>query len=102
PTLFPAVPTIYTAINMHRHRGRYDLSSIKFCLSGGAPLPVEVKNEFEALTGCRLVEGYGLSEASPVVTCNPVSGAGRAGSIGLPLPGTVVEVVSLDDPLRLL
>ena len=60
PTLFPAVPTIYTAINHYKSLGRYDLSSIRYCFSGGAPLPVEVKHDFERLTGCVLVEGYGF------------------------------------------
>lgn len=102
PTLFPAVPTIYTAINNHKERDRYDLASIKFCISGGAPLPIEVKQDFEKLTGCRLVEGYGLSECSPVATCNPVAGKNKTGSIGLPLPGTTIEIVSLDEPRRVL
>jgi len=97
PTLFPAVPTIYTAINHYKDLGKYDLHSIKYCISGGAPLPVEVKRDFERLTGCVVVEGYGLSETSPVTHCNPVDGENKAGSIGLPLPQTVVEIVSLDD-----
>ena len=67
PTLFPGVPTIYTAINNAAGLARYDLSSIKMCISGAATLPLEIKRKFEALTGCKLVEGYGLSEASPVV-----------------------------------
>ncbi len=102
PTLFPAVPTIYTAINHHKDLARYDLSSIRYCLSGGAPLPVEVKETFERNTGCVLVEGYGLSESSPVATANPIVGVNKAGSIGLPLPGTVVEIVSLEEPRRVL
>jgi long-chain acyl-CoA synthetase len=97
PTIFAGVPTIFTAINNAAAVKRYDLSSIKCCISGGAPLPVEVKAAFEKLTGCVLVEGYGLSEASPVAVCNPFGGENRAGSIGLPLPGTTVEIVSLDD-----
>lgn len=97
PTLFPAVPTIYTAINRFKSLDRYDLSSIRYCISGGAGLPVEVKQEFERLTGCVLVEGYGLSETSPVATANPSEGENKAGSIGLPLPGTVIEIISLDD-----
>ncbi len=97
PTLFPAVPTIYTAINQFKALDRYDLSSIRFCISGGAGLPVEVKKEFEHLTGCVLVEGYGLSETSPVATANPTEGENKAGSIGLPLPGTCIEIVSLED-----
>ena len=102
PTLFPAVPTIYTAINHHKDLGKFDLSSIRFCFSGGAPLPVEVKEAFERNTGCTLVEGYGLSESSPVATGNPLTGVNKPGSIGLPLPGTVIEIVSLDEPRRVL
>jgi long-chain acyl-CoA synthetase len=103
PTIFPGVPTIYTAINNSKETAKYDLSSIKSCISGGAPLPVEVKASFERLTGCVLVEGYGLSEASPVVACNPFNGANKAGSVGLPLPGTLIEIVTLDEqPPRVL
>jgi long-chain acyl-CoA synthetase len=97
PTLFPAVPTIYTALNNHRARARYDLSSIRFCISGGAPLPMDVKVAFEANTGSTLVEGYGLTESGPVATCNPLEGRNKTGSIGLPLPGTVIEIVDLND-----
>ena len=97
PTLFPAVPTIYTAINNHKERDRYDLSSIRFCISGGAPLPVDVKETFERVTGCSLVEGYGLSETSPVAVVNPMGGVSKPGSIGLPVPGTRIEIVDLDD-----
>lgn len=102
PTLFPAVPTIYTAILHHPRVAEYDLSSIRFCISGGAPLPLEVKQGFEARTGCKLVEGYGLTEAAPVTHANPLDAEGRAGSIGLPLPGTVVEIVSLEERSRVL
>ncbi|MDP9196876.1 MAG: long-chain fatty acid--CoA ligase [Pseudomonadota bacterium] len=98
PTLFPAVPTIYTAINLHKRLDRFDLRSIRLCVSGGAPLPVEVKLAFEKNTGSRLVEGYGLTEASPVVCCNPADGINKTGSIGLPLPGTTVSIRSLEDP----
>ena len=96
PTLFAAVPTIYTAINGAKG-GRFNLTSIRTCISGGAPLPMEVKTTFERLTGCRLVEGYGLTEASPVTMCNPFNAPNKAGSVGLPLPGTVAEAVSLED-----
>ncbi|PWC54322.1 long-chain fatty acid--CoA ligase [Azospirillum sp. TSO22-1] len=102
PTLFPAVPTIYTAINHHKDLGKFDVSSIRFCFSGGAPLPVEVKEAFERNTGCILVEGYGLSESSPVATGNPLRGVNKPGSIGLPIPGTVIEIVSLEEPRRVL
>jgi long-chain acyl-CoA synthetase len=97
PSFFPAVPTIYTAINNHPQRSRYDLSSIRMCISGGAPLPAEVKSAFEANTGCKLAEGYGLTEASPVACCNPLHALNKPGSIGLPLPRTTIEIVSLED-----
>jgi long-chain acyl-CoA synthetase len=102
PTIFPAVPTIYTAIANHKDADRSDLSSIRFCVSGGAPLPVEVKAAFEKRTGCVLVEGYGLTESSPVATVNPIDGLNKPGSIGLPLPGTTIEIVSLEDRGRVL
>jgi long-chain acyl-CoA synthetase len=102
PTFFPAVPTILTAISTHPHLDRYDLSSIRRCNVGGAPLPVEVQSNFQSLTGCLAVEGYGLTEASPVATSNPLTGTGKPGSVGLPLPGTTIEIVSLDDPSRVL
>jgi long-chain acyl-CoA synthetase len=97
-TLFPGVPTLYTAINNDKLTQKYDLTSIKLCISGGAPLPVEVKEQFETLTGCKLVEGYGLTEASPVVAVNPFDERRRPGSIGFPLPGTTITFHSLDDP----
>src|ERR1700730_2649887 len=102
PTTFPGVPTLFTAINAAKRLDRYDLTSIRSCISGGAPLPVEVKARFEALTGCILVEGYGLSETSPVVACNPLEGENKPGSVGLPLPGTTVEIGSLEDPSHVL
>ncbi len=98
PTLFPAVPSIFTAILNDPALGRYSLSSIRRCISGGAPLPVEIKQRFEALTGCVLVEGYGLSETSPVATCNPLVGLNKAGSVGLPLPRTEISIRALDNP----
>jgi long-chain acyl-CoA synthetase len=97
PTFFPAVPTIYTAINNAPDVKKYDLTSIKMCISGGAPLPVEIKREFEALTHCVVVEGYGLSETSPVVCTNPTKGVSKAGSVGLPMPGTIVEIRSPEE-----
>jgi long-chain acyl-CoA synthetase len=100
PTLFPAVPTIYTAIVNHAQLSKYSLSSIRRCISGGAPLPIEIKQRFEKLTGCTLVEGYGLSETSPVATCNPLKGVNKTGSIGLPLPNTEISIRSLEDPTR--
>lgn len=97
PTLMPGVSTLYATINNARNLEKYDLTSIKFCISGGGPLPVDVKKKFEALTGCVLVEGYGLTESSPVTHCNPLVGENRTGSIGLPLPGTLCEVINQDD-----
>ncbi len=82
PDKFPVVPTLLNAINQCPTLARYDLSSLSFCISGGAPLPVEVKHAFEGKTGCVVVEGYGLSEASPVCTCNPVDGRAKDASIG--------------------
>ena len=102
PTSFPGVPTLFTAINNAKHLERYDLTSIRSCISGGAPLPVEVKAQFEELTGCTLVEGYGLSETAPVVACNPLRGVNKPGSVGPPMPGTVIDIVSLEDPTRVL
>jgi len=100
PTVMPGVPTMYIAMLGHPKLKSFDLSSLKFCLSGGAPLPVEVKQKFERLTGCKLVEGYGLSEASPSVTCNPLEGPVKEGSIGQPLPGTIVSLRDLADPTK--
>lgn len=97
PHYMPAVPAILNAINTHDRIDDYDLSSLKFCISGGAPLPVEVKRRFEQKTGCIVVEGYGLTEASPVVAVNPPFGENVAGSVGLPLPRTIVEIINPDD-----
>jgi long-chain acyl-CoA synthetase len=100
PTIMPGVPTLFNAIMNHPNIGSFDLSSLKFCLSGGAALPIEVKQRFEAVTGCKVVEGYGLSESSPVVTCNPLDGPVKPGSIGMPLPGTVISLRDLGDPTK--
>jgi long-chain acyl-CoA synthetase len=102
PSVFLGVPMIYAAINGFDELDQYDLSSLTDCISGGAPLPVETKLTFEKLTGCVLVEGYGLSEASPVCTINPFEGVNKPGSIGMPVPGTIIEIASLDDPDELL
>ena len=76
----------------------YDLSSLGFCISGGAPLAVDIHQRFEEQTGCILVEGYGLSETGPVCTVNPINDGRRPGSAGLPLPATVIEITALDNP----
>jgi long-chain acyl-CoA synthetase len=95
PTLFPGVPTMYTALNDTPGVRRYRIDSIRACISGAAPLPVEVQEAFERLTHGRLVEGYGLTEASPVTHANPLLGPRKAGSIGVPVPGTEAKVVDL-------
>jgi long-chain acyl-CoA synthetase len=95
PTVFPGVPSIYMAINQAPHVSSFGLSSIKACVSGAAPLPVEVQEAFERLTRGRLVEGYGLTEASPVTHINPLEGARRVGSIGIPVPSTDAKIVDL-------
>ncbi len=101
PTMMPVVPTILTAMLNFGDIKSYDLSSLKFCLSGGAPLPLETKLKFEAMAGAtKVVEGYGLSETSPVLTANPLEGEPVSGSIGLPLPGTVISLRDLDDPTK--
>jgi len=92
-TLFPGVPTMYVAINTYPKLPNYDLSSVRACLSGAAPLPLEVQKTFEEITGGRLVEGYGLSEASPVTHANPIYGKRKIGTIGLPVSGTEAAVV---------
>ncbi len=97
PSFLPAVPAIFNAIASHKDVGSYDFSCLKLCLSGGAPLPADVKRLFEEKTGSKTVtEGYGLTEASPIVTCNPIS-RNKLGSIGLPMPGTIVEIINRDD-----
>lgn len=92
PTLFPGAPTLYIGLMNHPDIKKYDLSSISACLSGSAPLPVEVQEKFEKITGGRLVEGYGLTETSPVTHSNLVWGDRVKGSIGLPYPDTDCKV----------
>ncbi len=95
-TFFPGVPTLYSAVNNHPRAGEFDLRSVRFCISGAAPLPREVAQIFESLTGGKLVEGYGLTEASPVTHCNPLFGLRKPGSIGVPLPETEARIVDLE------
>jgi len=96
PTLFMGVPTMYHAINYHPHIDKYDVKSIRACISGSAPLPMAVKQTFEELTGGKLVEGYGLTEAPTATHCNPVYGMNVEGSIGLPLPDVESKIVDLE------
>lgn len=96
PSFFPGVPTLYTAVNNNPEVVKYNLRSIKACVSGAAGLPIEVAKKFGEITGGRLVEGYGLSEASPVVTANPIYGENRIGTIGLPMPDTDVKLMDIE------
>ncbi len=98
-SIFPAVPTLYNALNNHPDvlAGKYDLTSIKACISGSAPLMRETKEKFEELTGGSVFEGYGLSEAPTASHCNPLSGVNKTGSIGMPLPDVNCKIISLDD-----
>ena len=103
-TIFPGVPTLYNAINNHPDvlAGKYNLTTIKACISGSAPLMRDTKEKFESLTGGVVFEGYGLSEAPTATHCNPLLGENRTGSIGLPLPDVDVRIISLDDEVTVL
>jgi long-chain acyl-CoA synthetase len=96
PTYFPGVPTMYTAVINYPELSKYDIRCIKACLSGAAPLPVEVQTKFQTLTGARLIEGYGLSEATPVTHDNPLFGDNRIGTIGVPFPDTDAKIVDVE------
>ena len=96
PTIFPGVPAMYLAINQLKEVQQYNLNSIRVCVSGSAPLPLEVQTQFERLTGAKVVEGYGLSEASPGTHVNPIYGQRKVGSIGLPLPDTEARIVDTE------
>jgi long-chain acyl-CoA synthetase len=105
PTIMPGVPTLYTAIS-NAAQGKngaagQNLSFIKFCISGGAPIAAEVADRFERISQCSVLEGYGLSETSPVVTATPPGGV-RRGSVGRPLPGTIVEIRDPEHPETIL
>jgi long-chain acyl-CoA synthetase len=102
-TVFPGVPAMYAAINGHHGLDGYDLTSVRLCISGAGPLPPLVQERFERVTGARLVEGYGLTEASPVTHINPIqpaSGKRRQGSIGVPLPDTLARIVDVESGTR--
>jgi long-chain acyl-CoA synthetase len=96
PDLYPGVPAMYVAINNHPEVNKYDLTSLKACVSGAAPLPVEVQEKFHEITGANLVEGYGLSEASPVTHANPINVGCHIGTIGLPYPDTEVRIMDVE------
>ena len=97
PNAMAGVPTLYNALLNTPGAENFDLSSLKFCISGGGPLPLEVAKAFHAKTGAHLLEGYGLSETSPVACINPPERGSKPGSIGMPIPGTIVEILSLED-----
>jgi long-chain acyl-CoA synthetase len=100
PTIMPGVPTLFNALRNHPKLKPEDLKSLRSGISGGAPLPVELKRNFENEAGVIIVEGYGLSETSPIATCNPLDGPVKEGSIGLPVPRTLISLRSLDDPAQ--
>ncbi|BCJ85453.1 long-chain-fatty-acid--CoA ligase [Effusibacillus dendaii] len=102
PSLFPGVPTMYVAINAYPGAEQYGIDAIRICNSGSAPLPVELMHSFEAKTGANMLEGYGLSEASPTTHTTPFQGPKKAGSIGIPLPGTEARIVDLETGTRTL
>ncbi len=93
PTVFPGAPTMYIAVIHHPEVGSFDLSSIQICVSGAAPLPLEVQERFEKITGGKLIEGYGLTEASPVTHANNIWEKRKQGSIGIPFPDTLARIV---------
>ncbi len=100
PRLFPGAPIMYQTLAHHPQAHRYDLRSIEACISGAAPLSFDVQTAFEEITGGRVVEGYGLTEASPVTHCNPVHGDRRIGTIGLPFPSTEARIRDIADGSR--
>ncbi len=99
-TALPGVPTMYQALLDNPETAKTDFSSLRVCISGGAPLPAELKARFEAVTGSKVVEGYGLTESSGVISCNPYEALNKAGTIGQPIPGTEVCLLDREDPTR--
>jgi long-chain acyl-CoA synthetase len=100
PTMLPGVPTLFVALINDPRLPKLDLSALWGCISGSAPLPLEVRDRFEALSGCTMLEGYGLTEAAPVTHFNPIQGKRPPGSMGLPLPGTLAKVVDAETGSR--
>jgi long-chain acyl-CoA synthetase len=104
PAAFAGVPTLYNGLLNHRHvkSGKVSFRSLKVCVSGAAPLLAETKKRFEEVTGARIIEGYGLTESLIAACVNPVKGASKIGSVGMPLPDVFVRIVDADDPLKLI
>jgi len=100
PAALPGVPTMYQALLDYPATRDADLSSLRICISGGAPMPAEVKAKFEAMSGATVVEGYGLTESAGVVSTNPFQGPAKSGTIGQPIPGTRVRLVDKEDPTK--
>jgi long-chain acyl-CoA synthetase len=96
-TIMPGVPTMYAALGNYKSVAKYDLHSVRACISGGAPLMESVKKRFVEVTGSKLVEGYGLSEASPVTHANPINGLNKQNSMGVPMPDTECRIVDLEN-----
>ncbi len=99
-TALPGVPTMYQALLDHPDTARTDFSSLRVCISGGAPLPADVKAQFETVTGAKVVEGYGLTESAGVVSCNPYHGLNKSGTIGQPIPATMIKLLDREDPTK--
>ncbi len=97
PTIFPGVPAMYNAIVNHEDVEKYDVQSIRYCLSGGAPLPLEVQERFASISGGLLVEGYGMTECTAAAVANPLGGVVKNGTIGTPMPSTEIRIVSLGE-----
>ena len=95
-TLFPGVPALFNGLNNFPGIEKIDVSSIKYCFSGSAPLPPDVMHKFESMTGSKIVEGFGMSETSPVTHCNPLNGVRKAGSVGIPVADTDARIVDID------
>ena len=100
-TALPGVPTMYQALLDRPETAHTDFSSLRVCISGGAPLPAEVEQRFESVTGAKLIEGYGLTESAGVISTNPYEGEGKSGTIGQPLPGTRIRLLDREDPTKL-
>ncbi len=97
PTIFPGVPAMYNAIVNHEDVEKYDVQSIRYCISGGAPLPLEVQERFASISGGLLVEGYGMTECTAAAVANPLGGVVKNGTIGTPMPSTEIRIVSLGE-----